>query len=241
MATFRLRVELPDRPGAVGAVASRMGAVRGDVVSVEVVERRGGCAVDEFVVELPDGDHLRLLLSEVSEVDGVRVEEVHPLSEHGRDRSRDPYDTAVALLQEHHHHGVLTALAARAAAELDGAWAAVLDVEDGILIAGWGRPPAAPWLVAYVEDTRGPVSGGAPRGPGSGGFDGEWTPGRPHSGDIAWVDLAAWDLVLLGGRPGWRMGDGDRARLAALARLADARWVDLAERDARRSHPTRAG
>jgi len=35
VATFLLRVELPDRPGALGAVASRIGAVRGDLVAVD--------------------------------------------------------------------------------------------------------------------------------------------------------------------------------------------------------------
>ncbi len=66
VATFLLRVELPDRPGALGAVASRIGAVRGDLVAVEVVGHRDGKAVDEFVVELADEDHLSLLLSEVA-------------------------------------------------------------------------------------------------------------------------------------------------------------------------------
>ena len=64
---------------------------------------------------------------------------------------------------------------------------------------------------------------------------------REDTGDVGWVELAAWDLVLLAGRPGWRLGESDRARLHALARLADARWVDLAEREARMSHPSRAG
>ena len=54
MATFLVRIELPDRPGALGAVASRIGAVRGDVVSIEIIRRQDGRAVDEFVVELAE-------------------------------------------------------------------------------------------------------------------------------------------------------------------------------------------
>ena len=60
----------------------------------------------------------------------------------------------------------------------------------------------------------------------------------PDGGDIAWVHLAAWDLNLVVGRPTWPFGARDRGRLTALARLADARWVDLSEREARLSHPS---
>jgi len=56
MATFLVRIELPDRPGALGAVASRIGAVRGDVVSIEIIRRQDGRALDEFVVELADAE-----------------------------------------------------------------------------------------------------------------------------------------------------------------------------------------
>ena len=57
MATYVVRVWVPDRPGALGAVASRVGAVRGDLVGVEILERGAGRAIDELVVELPRADH----------------------------------------------------------------------------------------------------------------------------------------------------------------------------------------
>ena len=46
-----VRVWLPDRPGALGAVASRIGAVRGDVIGIDILERGGGRAVDELTVD----------------------------------------------------------------------------------------------------------------------------------------------------------------------------------------------
>ena len=52
--TYILRLWLPDRPGALGAVASRVGAVGGDVVGIDILERGAGRAIDELVVELPD-------------------------------------------------------------------------------------------------------------------------------------------------------------------------------------------
>ena len=79
MTRFLIEVRLHDRPGALGAVASRIGAVGGDIVAVDIVTRSGAHAVDQFVIELA-GDHLvSLLLSEVHEVDGVDVVEIRPL------------------------------------------------------------------------------------------------------------------------------------------------------------------
>ena len=79
-----LRVGMPDRPGALGAVASRIGAVRADVVDIEILTRADGRAMDEIAVEI-DRDLLPLLLSEIAEVDGVVVEEVRMLP--GADRA----------------------------------------------------------------------------------------------------------------------------------------------------------
>ena len=49
-----VRVWLPDRPGALGLVASRIGAIGGDIVGVDVLERSEHVAVDEFAVVLAE-------------------------------------------------------------------------------------------------------------------------------------------------------------------------------------------
>ena len=71
-----LQIEMPDRPGALGAVASRIGAVGADITDVSVHRRVRGHAVDEFHLTLPgtDVDVLALLVAELSEVDGARIE-----------------------------------------------------------------------------------------------------------------------------------------------------------------------
>ena len=75
-----IEVSLPDRPGALGAVASRIGAVGGDITDVIVAGRHNGFADDVFHVELPmprDGlDMVGLVLDEVSQVDGVTAPSV---------------------------------------------------------------------------------------------------------------------------------------------------------------------
>jgi len=196
-------VVLTDRPGALGAVASRIGSVRGDVIAVEIVERQQGLAIDEFVVELPDEDNVPLLVSEIEEVDGVSVEEIHPLLD-SRDRRLDAYEGAAALLRQREPDSALQALASLARRELDASWAAVIDAEEASIVSSDGRSPEASWLGTYVAESRAMEALGQ------------------CSDDIAHVTLVAWDLILVVGRPGWRMGQRERARLDALARLADA-------------------
>ena len=72
MAGYVVRIALPDRPGALGLVASRIGSVGGDIVAINILEREEGRAVDEFVVEI-GRDLIDLLQSEIHEVDGVSV------------------------------------------------------------------------------------------------------------------------------------------------------------------------
>ena len=76
MAIYVVRVWLPDRPGALGQVASRIGALRGDVIGIEILERGAGRAIDELVVSLPEVELLELLITEIAQVDGVDVEDV---------------------------------------------------------------------------------------------------------------------------------------------------------------------
>src|SRR5436309_15491656 len=72
-----VRVWLPDRPGALGLVASRIGALGADIVGIDVLERSEHVAVDEFAIMLPAAraDLVRLLVREIEEVDGASVEE----------------------------------------------------------------------------------------------------------------------------------------------------------------------
>ena len=43
--TFVVRVWLPERTGALGEVASRVGAVRGDVIWIDILVRGAGRAI----------------------------------------------------------------------------------------------------------------------------------------------------------------------------------------------------
>ena len=75
MPNLLVRVWLPDRPGALGLVASRIGAIGGDIVGIDVLERSEHVAVDEFAVVLANEDLVKLLVREIEEVDGASVEQ----------------------------------------------------------------------------------------------------------------------------------------------------------------------
>lgn len=74
-----VEVSMPDRPGALGLVASRVGAVGGNIT--DLVVSRGaspalGRAVDTFHVDVQKSetvDVVDLLCHEIDEVDGVEV------------------------------------------------------------------------------------------------------------------------------------------------------------------------
>jgi hypothetical protein len=211
-----LRVGMPDRPGALGAVAGRIGAVRADVVGIEILTRADGRAMDEIAIEI-DRDLLPLLLSEIAEVDGVVVEEVRMLPGPTKDRRLDAYRTAAILLEARTPDELLSSLAARVNDELDSGWVAVLDTESELILASEGRPPGADWLAQSFQrdaNRKGQTD------PASGSV----------SEELIWVVLARFDAVLATGRPGWSFSDHDRQRLHAMSHLADARWSELARR-----------
>jgi hypothetical protein len=52
MSRYRLRVELPDLPGALAKVATVISELDGDVVSIDIHELDGHRSVDELVVEV---------------------------------------------------------------------------------------------------------------------------------------------------------------------------------------------
>lgn len=148
--SYLLRLVVPDRPGILGAVATALGTAGIDIVSVDVLERGGGVAVDDVVVELPPGRLPDSLITAAQAVDGVEVESLRPYA--------GPLDT-------HRELELLEALSRAAegtsakllAAELPrvfhSGWAAVL--EDGghgveMLAASEAAPTfdglALPWL-----------------------------------------------------------------------------------------------
>lgn len=70
---FLLRIALPDRPGSLGAVATVMGTVGADINAVEIVEKYEGFAIDDFMLELPNGAQPDSLITACTSIPGVEV------------------------------------------------------------------------------------------------------------------------------------------------------------------------
>ncbi|MDQ1357028.1 MAG: hypothetical protein QOF20_857 [Acidimicrobiaceae bacterium] len=223
MTTYVVRVWVPDRPGALGSVASRIGAVRGDLVGIDILERGGGRAIDELLVDLPDASLVPLLISEVEEVDGVDVEDVRPAADWLSDPRLDALETAAVLVDQHSVANLLDRLVSHATHDFTADWAAVVDLDSPVPLTTVGPVPPAPWLEAFVTGSRASASPAA----GLGGPD-----------DVAWAELDTASLVLVIGRRGRPFRARERQQLAALARIANHRWVELVTRVSRMIHPS---
>ncbi|MBU3705613.1 MAG: amino acid-binding protein [Mycobacterium sp.] len=78
MPSYLLRVELEDRPGSLGSLAVALGSVGADILSLDVVERGPGYAIDDLVVELGPGSLPDALVSAAQKLTGVRVDSIRP-------------------------------------------------------------------------------------------------------------------------------------------------------------------
>jgi len=206
-----VRVWLPDRPGALGLVASRIGAVDGDIVGIDVLEQGDGVAVDEFAVQLRDGASVDLLVREIEEVDGVSVEEVREV-EHFPDPRLDALESAARLCGAGSVHELHDTLVRQIRAEFLADWAALLAPGRVTTVDGTGYP-SGDLMAALAAGTA-----ASPRvADGSTGPD-----------DLAVARLDVHDATLLVGREGRGFRRRERAQLRALARVADRAWTLLA-------------
>lgn len=76
--SYLMRVVLPDRPGALGAVATALGEAGADILSVDVIERSEGRATDDIVLEVAPDRLADSLVSATLRVPGVAVESIRP-------------------------------------------------------------------------------------------------------------------------------------------------------------------
>jgi hypothetical protein len=208
--SFVVRIWLPDRPGALGQVASRIGAVRGDVVGIDILERGAGRAIDELVVTLPDASLLDLLIAEISEVDGVAVEDVRPIADPERDLRLEALETAARLVEAGDRASLLNALCHDAVRDFDADWATVLHEDSAEPLVTVGDAPSAAWLGAFLHGIKvAPYASGA--GPD----------------DVVWAALGDTGIDVVFGRHGRPMRARERRQLVALARVGAVRLAEF--------------
>ncbi|MFI5054119.1 MAG: hypothetical protein ACHQDE_07135 [Acidimicrobiia bacterium] len=205
-----VRVWLPDRPGALGLVASRIGALDGDIVGIDVLERGDQVAVDEFAVLLRRSVSLDLLVREIEEVDGASVEEVRAI-DHFPDPRLDALESANNLCAAATAPELHRTLVEQTRAEFLADWSALLS--DGSVLASAGTISLdASVLSALVTGTS-----ASPR----------VADGTTGPDDLAVALLPRHDSALLIGREGRAFRRRERAQLVALAGIADRTWTLL--------------
>lgn len=198
MHTVVVRVWLPDRPGALGQVASRIGSVKGDVLGIDILEAGAGRVIDELVVALPDESIVDLMVQEVHAIDGVSVEHVRPT----REEYADGAELALALAAEL----ATTAPSDRTPAFVhavgrltEGAWVQLAGPQ-GIVVTE-GEAPAHEYVMALIEGSR--------------------HLGEQATSDLFFADLPRAGMWVAAGRPDRPVHDRERHRLDLFARLAD--------------------
>jgi hypothetical protein len=140
---LRVRVTLPDRPGALGQVARTLGVAGADIVQVVVLERLGGRAVDDFTVVWPGAARVERLLAGLAAIPGVQVDGV--------------WKAIGAPVNGGHDAELLTQVAANPA---DGL-ATLVDAVPGLLAADWAVAALVPADWAARSGTPGMAPGEA--------------------------------------------------------------------------------
>lgn len=207
METYVVRVWVPDRPGALGQVASRIGSVGGDVVGIDILERGAGKAIDELVVTLPSADLVSLLVAEIGQVDDAAVEEIHHLD-------GDLPEPGIAVLElvarvvEQPPRARLARLCEELGSLVAADWVILVDVESRVrlLVSGEGAPEPA-WLLAFVEGSR------------------HLPPEAQRSSaptDLTWAEMPAHGLVIAAGRNKPALRWREHRQVALLGRVLDA-------------------
>lgn len=221
--TYIVRVWMPDRPGALGALTSRIGAVGGDVVGIDILERGADRVIDELVVELPGEELVDLLVAEIQEVDGVDVEDVRLVAQALHDPRLDALETAAILVGAPTPEAAIEELCTHAVRTIGANWGAIIELESGRLVVAVGDVPSPGWLAAFVAGSQNSARlAGESSGPS----------------DVAWSPLPSARLALVLGRDGQAFRARERRQAAALARIVDTRFRELRAMRSRLSHPS---
>lgn len=219
---FTLRISLPDRPGVLGSVATAFGQGGANILTLDVVDSDAGVAVDDMLIEAPEGmqEALRIANELVS---GLVVEDLRPLEAFQDHMS--PLELAAALAESKMEQPALEVLVERLPEALRSDWCVVLSMREDrveVLGASIGAPSMAqvkaPWL-PLPEVRRLPPAGWMPS---------SWTEGPAARDGQGKFELAAAPVfggcsaALIGRRRGPQYRNSELVEFGLLARIASA-------------------
>ncbi len=211
MQTYVLRLWLPDFPGTLGRVAAAIGQAGGDVIGIEILERGAGMAIDELIVVIPsDAENaMEQLIAEVSQVEGVAVEDVHTVALDRPDQSVLALDTAARIMESPRDER-LEATCELVREMLESDWCTIMRRDTAIPLALSGDVPDLPWVIAFLAGTT-HLAGDAAH---------EHTPA-----DIAWAPLDLLDAVIVIGRIRGAFRLRERQHVTLIARIVSSAFV----------------
>lgn len=224
MLNVLVRLQLPDRPGALGAVASRVGSVGGDLLSVDILQRDNGVVIDELGVGLPADGLLDLLRDEILEVDGVSIEVMRVLDGAFPDRDAELLDLATQVFMAESPGRLAEYLTARIVTSLGADFAAVLDSETLELTGASGTVPEDDHLRATVRWASSPID--APYGADQWEEEGLSSLATAREvATVAAIELVHAGQVLVVERSTPVLRTRERQWVAIMAELTDHGWL----------------
>ncbi|HYR63047.1 MAG TPA: hypothetical protein VET24_10525 [Actinomycetota bacterium] len=149
---FSLRISLPDLPGTLGRIASAFGKGSVNILTLDVIDREDGMAIDDLRVEAPRGMQ-EALRRAAADVPGFAVEYVRPLEAFRH--VLEPLELAVLL--EDSGSQAMVQLVEHLPDAFGATWAIVIDVSGScdappaVLAASIGAPSAARLPAAWLD------------------------------------------------------------------------------------------
>lgn len=203
--SFLLRVQIPDRPGSLGSLALALGEIGADILSLDVVERGGGYAIDDVVVQVTPGALPDTLITAAESLPDAHVDSLRPYT---------------GILDTHRELELIDQVAAARVDRLQ----VLVDGVPRVLGVGWSTVIAlgSQGLYRVVGSVSAPEThaGSAPwmplEKPAVLDANADWVPQiwRDMDTRLAAAPLGDTDSVLLLGRPG-----GPDFRPSEVARL----------------------
>ncbi|MBU3688305.1 MAG: hypothetical protein B7C54_07530 [Acidimicrobiales bacterium mtb01] len=203
MSVHVIRLWLPDRPGTLGRVAAAIGSVGADVTGIEILERGAGMAIDEVTIDVPDSTPVDDVVSALSRVDGVAVEDVHRIDDERLDHGVVGLHVLADFIESDRDLDVLSSGLRRL---LESDWVAVVDRGRSAVVAASGDVPDPSWLIAFLAGTIHLDDAGS-----------EHTPS-----DVIWAHLAGTELSFASERRGRAFRAREREHVSAIGRVAGA-------------------